>query len=377
MDRIVAVAFVLALVAPAIAALLGVTPESLEAREIADPPTIDGETILDPATYASVDRFLADRFPLRSAAVRAHAAIDYKLLGGSTNPGVVVGRDGWLFAADEPDEVCPLTVEAWLDSLDRAAQAAETAGIEFRALVAPDKQGIMVDRIAVGSHVGEACTDNARPALQAGIRARSAYAIGVWDDLIAARSEEPERPVYFATDTHWTPFGGVVAIQRLVDSLDPDLWDASALVIDGTLTQQTDLSRLMGLPIEEVMPRLLVRPDVPLSVTTIDTDIPLRNARAIPSYTVPANVPAVEGRTLVVYDSFFGIHEARIAPWLRESVWVRYDDLAAHPELVEDLPAFDRVILQRVERLVMLVDAAKLLEPVFARAQPGARSGRP
>ena len=96
-------------------------------------------------------------------------------------------------------------------------------------------------------------------------------------------------------------------------------------------------------------------------MTTIETDVALRNARAIPWYHVDPAVRAIDGRTLVVYDSFFGTSEERIAPWFRESLWVHYNDLLYHPELVDDLPPFDGIVLERAERHAHSVDAMDLL----------------
>ena len=90
-DVVVSIAFVVALLILIVAWLLGVTPESLEARDAAPMPVVDLVSAGDPATFAELDRFLSDAFPFRSAAVRAHAQIDYGLLGGSTNPEVIVG----------------------------------------------------------------------------------------------------------------------------------------------------------------------------------------------------------------------------------------------------------------------------------------------
>jgi hypothetical protein len=78
---------------------------------------------------------------------------------------------------------------------------------------------------------------------------------------------------------------------------------------------------------------------------------------------------AVEGRTLIVYDSYFRTNERRIAPWFRDSVWVHADDLKRSPELVADLPQFDRVVVERVERSVYDIDLDALLAPVIAAAR--------
>ena len=68
-----------------------------------------------------------------------------------------------------------------------------------------------------------------------------------------SESTESERPVYFAQDTHWTPFGAAIAIRRLVESIDPSVWTADELRVDGEAAYPMDLSRLMGLPRTESM----------------------------------------------------------------------------------------------------------------------------
>jgi alginate O-acetyltransferase complex protein AlgJ len=365
-DRIVAVGFVIALLIPSIALLLGMRPESLEARDAAPAPAFGVGAMGEPATYAQLDRFVADRFPFRSLAVRLYAALDYALLGGSPNGEVVVGRDGWLFTAAEREATCRYSVAESMSSLDTAAANARSAGLDLFFIVAPDKHAIFPDLVQAGRGLGDACTDRQRAALRGALRERRPLAIDLWDDLTGARATETERPVYFAQDTHWTPFGAMIAIRRLIDAIDPSVWDPSEVREDGTAAYPTDLSRQIGLPTDEVLTRLRVRPEVKPTVTTIETDVDLRNARAIPWYHVDPGVHAVEGRTLVVYDSFFGTSEARIAPWFRESVWVHYNDLIYHPELVGDLPSFDRIVLERVERDAHSVDAATLLAPVFA-----------
>lgn len=58
----------------------------------------------------------------------------------------------------------------------------------------------------------------------------------------------------------------------------------------------------------------------------------------------------------------------RIAPWFRDSVWVHQGDLTDHPSLVASLPAFDRIVVARVDRGVYDTDLAALLAPLIAAA---------
>jgi hypothetical protein len=368
-DRLVSVAFVVALVLPGLAMTAGVRPAALEARRVATLPRLDADSLGEPATYAAIDRWLADRFPARNQAVGAHAAIDYGLLGGSTTPNVVVGRDGWLFTRTELEPVCTFTPDQVLAALDRVAAALSERGLDVRLIVPPDKHTIYPDEVVPGSGLGDACTDDRRAAMQAGMAARPAHAIELWARIAAERAAHPETPLYFRQDTHWTPLGAVIATRALVEALAHGVWDETQMPVEGFASYNTDLSRIMGLPAKERIPRLVVRPGVDVERTTVSTNVDLKNARDIGHYTVDPAVAAVEGRTLILYDSYFRTNERRIAPWFRDSVWVHASDLEESPELAADLPAFDHVVIERVERSAYDVDLEALLAPIIAAAR--------
>jgi hypothetical protein len=368
-DRIVSFGFVVALVIPGLALAAGVRPVDLEGRPLASLPPLDPGTLSQPSTYAAIDRWLADRFPGRNAAVGAHAAIDYGVLGGSTTPDVIVGKNGWLFTRTELEPTCMFTAAEALAALDRATTELAARHIDLRLIVPPDKHAIYPEQVTPGSGLGQACSDDRRAAMQAGMQARPEVAIELWSRIGAAHAADPSVPLYFRTDTHWTPLGAMIGTKALVESLSPGTWDDADMPIDGTANYDTDLSRLIGLPTKERVPRIDVRPGVRVDRTTVPTSIHLTSAKDIPHYQVEASAPAVEGRTLVIYDSFFRTNETRIAPWFRDSVWVHADDLKHFPQLAADLPPFDQVVLERVERSVYDVDIDQLLAPLIAAAR--------
>ena len=198
--------------------------------------------------------------------------------------------------------------------------------------------------------------------------ARSDRAIELWTRIAAERAANPTKQLYFRQDTHWTPLGAVIATRALVESLAPGVWDDAEMPVQGFASYNTDLSRLMGLPTKERVPRLVIRPGVKVERTTVATNVDLKSARDIGHYTVDPAAPAVEGRTLILYDSFFRTNEVRIAPWFRDSVWVHANDLERSPELGADLGAFDHVVIERVERSAYDLDLDALLAPIVAAA---------
>jgi alginate O-acetyltransferase complex protein AlgJ len=368
-DRLAIAVFMLVLIVPALALLAGVRPPDLEGGEPAVLPAIDATTAGDPATYAKVDRWVAESFPLRTVGASAYGALDYGLLGGSPNPDVIVGHGDWLFTATELEPVCRFTAAQVLDQLDAVAASLAEVGMDFRFTVPPDKHVIYPEQVVPGSGLGASCADQRQAELRAGMTARPGVAVEVWSALEAVRAADPERPIYFEQDTHWTPLGALVATEALIESLAPDLWSPDQVPTDGFANYETDLSRLIGLPARQRVPKLVIRPGVTVTEGTIPLAVDIDNARDVATFAVDPAAAAVEGRTLVVYDSFYGTNMRRIAPWFRDSVWVHYGDLTDNPALVASLPAFDRVVVARVERGVYDSDLVSLLSPIIEAAR--------
>jgi len=60
-DRIVSIAFVVALLVPGVALAAGIRPVDLEGRPLASLPPLNASALTEPATYAAIDRWIADR----------------------------------------------------------------------------------------------------------------------------------------------------------------------------------------------------------------------------------------------------------------------------------------------------------------------------
>ncbi len=372
-DRIVVLLFMAALVVQGILLGLGMKPENIENRVLAPVPVGRANKVLDPLFYASLDRFLGDNFPLRTAAVTVRALIDYRLLGGSTNPDVLVGRDGWLFPADEFEPACRMSAAAILRSLDQVAAAFAATGRPLRFVIPPDKRAIYPDMAAPGLPYPSACTETERQQLRAGFAARPAIATDLWAPVLAERAsvDEPANaagpagPIYWRSDTHWNDIGALAAIGAIVEAEAPGVWDTDDIRIDGVSPRVGDLSRLIGLPDIELAPRVVIDRGGVLSRHDLDAGIVTTPGRELVQYRLAGGGPTVPGRTLIVYDSAFGVHADLIAPWFADSVWLHVNELIEHPRIVAALPPFDRILVERVERLAYSRDLATTLAPLL------------
>jgi hypothetical protein len=369
-DRIVAFVFVAALAAPGLALLAGVRPPELENREEAALPGLSLEGLMEPSTYQAVDDYVARSLPARDVAVGAYATLDYEVLGGSTDPDVVVGVGDWLFFAGELRPNCAVTATELMTQLDAVAARAEAAGLRFRFGIAPDKHVVYPERLRHDPPMPVACTDAMRAEVRAGMAARPGSTVDFWTAVLAARDQTSE-PLYFDQDSHWTPAGAMAAIRALVDSLEPDVWDPSEITTDGTSRFPMELARLMGKPRDAIIPRYVIRPTVEVVESVIPTTVDLGNARDLLVFETRGADRVVPGTTLLVYDSFFNINRRRIAPWFERTIWVHAGDLRLHPGLVDVLPAFDTIVLERVERGAYETGVEELLRPVLDAASGG------
>jgi hypothetical protein len=175
-----------------------------------------------PAYMAAVNRWLSDRFGLRETYLAAYRSIRDELELGGEGGQAIVGRDGWLFltisgmlddlqgldppGADELDE--------YVASMKALAARAETP--VFAVLVVPNKATVHADKLPLWARPAPAGRRAAR--LVPRLEAAGLDVIDVTPALQAAREDAPS-PLYYRTDTHWTPAGAYTGYRHLMAEL--------------------------------------------------------------------------------------------------------------------------------------------------------------
>ena len=152
-------------------------------------------------------------------------------------PGVIQeGREGWLFLRLGTNQVIRFFTEAgyfsasdverWCDLLvERAARMSELGARYFHFIV-PDKLTVYRD-----NYIGSLNYYDNRPTRTIPFaldrRGASHIYIDVTSQLIAERDA---RLLFYKTDTHWTPFGALLAYRQLSEALGVEEFDLSDLV---------------------------------------------------------------------------------------------------------------------------------------------------
>jgi hypothetical protein len=364
-DLAVVAIFMAVLCVPGAAMLAGVRPPLIENRTASTLPPVSVEAMADPAFYLEVDQVVDDAFPLRAAAVASRALIDYRVLGGSTNPEVVVGRSGWLYLAGEVFPRCLWEADEVLATWDGLAAEFREQGIEVRFVVAPDKRTAYPQMLPSAVDGRATCTDTERPAMQAGLAERPDWTADLWDPVLDA-IPPGDLHRYYRLDSHWTPEGAEPAIRAMVESIQPGLWDPAPPARVGEADHVGDLSALLGLPERERAP-IYDRPGISVAKAEIPVSIKRGSVRPVERYSASGSGDVVPGTTLIVYDSFMRIIMDDVAPWFEDSVWLHVDDLSRHGELAAQMPAFDRLIIERGERLAYLTAYEPVLRDLLER----------
>jgi alginate O-acetyltransferase complex protein AlgJ len=173
-------------------------PAALEAPTAAT--LLDGRYTA--ATAATVDRELS----FREESVALWAAAELALFGVG-RPGVVVGREGWLFSTEELEPGAP-NAPLILDLAQRASARLRAEGGSLVVVVLPDK--LRVEAAQAGRFGSPPENAGRAAALRAALTAAEIRAPDVEGALVAAHGGSGG-PLYFRTDTHWTPVGAQVA----------------------------------------------------------------------------------------------------------------------------------------------------------------------
>lgn len=246
------------LAAPMVLPLCGVPAGRLavENRPLAAPPALD---VLwrDPVGYGpALAAACRDAAPFRDHLIRANSRLRLALFGESPVPGVLVGREGWLFytlesALDDFLNTIPLSEKDMATMVRIQVERRDwlaARGAAYLVVFAPDKTSVYPEFMPAGLAPLRPVSrlDQLVPRLrQAGITV-----LDLREPLAAAKAV---RRSYMKTDTHWNGWGAFAGAAAIVEAVSrlrpglPELADADYEVIEQD-RPGGDLAEMLLLP---------------------------------------------------------------------------------------------------------------------------------
>lgn len=177
-------------------------------------PADSGRAWLDGRNARQIESLYDEKFVMKDWATNAWAALDYQLFNEG-RPGVVVGKQGWLFSKEEfvwsPREAAHL--QAALDEIATVARQFSAANIQLLPVLLPAKSEIYSEQLL-----------QVNPQLQARLYEQALH--GLADRGVAVADLRPllwraakQQEVFLKSDTHWTPFGASQVAQWTAQQL--------------------------------------------------------------------------------------------------------------------------------------------------------------
>ncbi len=359
-DKLQLLVVIVFLAAPCALPLLGVSGGRLavENRPLAPVPPL-AEAVQAPGRFGPdlAARF-RDAAPFRDHLIRANNRLRLALFGESPVPGVVVGRDGWLYynleqALDDYLNVLPLS-EGDMAEMVRVQTARRdwlaARGVAYLIVFAPNKERVYPEHLPPG--IRPLGPDSRLSRIVPRLRAAG---LDVLDLREAVTAGKAAGRAYMLTDTHWNGYGGLLGASALVAALAgrfPALepLDPAAYALVETDRPGGDLAEMLLLPDRWREPDVSARP----------LGASLARPAAPGDYPDPADHPERERaayetgrkdwpRAVFLHDSFARAMQAHAAERFSRSVFLWTHALP--PEIIEkERP--DVVVLEVVERYV-------------------------
>lgn len=230
--------------------------QNIENRAKPDRPELNlGNYQEYPALYTD---YFDDEMPYRDMLIRCKGSIMYNLFGESASDQVVAGSEGWLFfectlpeykrinlyTQEELKEICR--------KLENAQRYFEERGISFLILIGPNKIGIYGEDYLPGNILRQPGLSRTLQLIAYLEENTNLTVVFPQEELISAKEQHPEYPLYFHRDTHWNYLGGYYGAKALLSELGIALPEFDEL----TLTQVNeplfswygyDLENMMGM----------------------------------------------------------------------------------------------------------------------------------
>jgi alginate O-acetyltransferase complex protein AlgJ len=168
-------------------------------------------TVLNGKWAKAVETHYDDEFPIKRLGTNLWAALDYKVFNEG-RPGVILGRDQWLYTDEEFDPVANgEQIEAENFALIRGVrEQLKQQGVQLVMAILPAKARLYPE------HIGEQTPAALHADLYQKFHAQAQQAGIIAPDLLAPLQQAKQQgQMFLRTDTHWTPMGAEVVAQHL------------------------------------------------------------------------------------------------------------------------------------------------------------------
>ncbi|KJK08004.1 alginate O-acetyltransferase [Pseudomonas alkylphenolica] len=172
-------------------------------------------SVLDGKLAKAAETHYDEQFPLKRIGTNLWAALDFKLFNEG-RPGVVLGREQWLFSDEEfkPVANSDQFEQENLALIRGVRDTLQQRGVQLVLAIVPAKARLYSEYLGEqtpASLHGDLYNEFHAQARQAGVFA---------PDLLAPLTTAKARgQLFLRTDTHWTPMGAEVVAQHLAEAV--------------------------------------------------------------------------------------------------------------------------------------------------------------
>jgi hypothetical protein len=168
------------------------------------------------------EAFFNDHFGHRKDMIDIRSQIDFALFNRSPNPLVLIGKDDWLFYAEDKSvedfkgqqKISDADLKVWAERLTQRHDWLAARGIPYYFVIAPNKQSIYPEKMPAYLRQGSSTQLDQLMAYLASQGKSYDYVLDYRADLVARKSVSP---LYHSIDLHWNPYGAYFEYDRIMD----------------------------------------------------------------------------------------------------------------------------------------------------------------
>jgi hypothetical protein len=305
--------------------------------------------------FSTLSKFIGDRIPLRSRAIKSDGWIDQNVFdedpafGGGSSPLVIHGNDGYLFLAEDFNNACGPTgtIDGGIANFISLSKIISDSGRRPLLMIPPNKSTIM-SAFLPQDLAKKDCWNSFTTTLWNSLASADIPGYVDLRGLIEKEMSQTREPLYLRKDSHWNSAGSFVAIKSAVNYFDAQVWQDSEISYAGLTNYVGDLTIFEGMPVDDQTGSFdLNRPDVIETNREIYSP-DLANLNLHIEQSGPTG-SLVQGKTLLISDSFGEVSLHRIAPFFEDLTFIHFGnwDPNLFAQLISDA---DNVWFMGVER---------------------------